>query len=172
MRRRPPRSPSSPTAPSPDPTGWLATGVASGIVTPPQSCHALFTFFERYSLLSRLLRRPDTNRQKAQRQARAYALSTCLRTFRGVPELPRVGVCYLQDSVHLHGLRLIEQAVIKDETVLDRLAVGVCAIEHLPALRELGILSAPQPLRKLAYDPNLDSSVLSFEWSEGEAKDA
>jgi hypothetical protein len=138
-------------------------------VTPPQTFHALFTFFERYSLLSRLLRRPDANRQKAQRQARAYALSTCLRTFRGVPDLQRVGVCYLQDTVHLHGLRMIEQAVIKDETVLDRLAVGVSAIEHLPALRELGILSAPQPLRKLAYDPNLDSYVLSF---EGEAKDA
>jgi len=149
--------------------GMLATGLASGIVTPPQTFHALFTFFEQYSLLSRLLRRPDTNRQKAQRQARAYALSTCLRTFRGVPDLQRMGVCYLQDTVHLHGLRVIEQAVIKDETVLDRLAVGVCAIEHLPDLRELGILSAPQPLRKLAYDPNLDSSVLSF---EGEAKDA
>ena len=149
--------------------GMLATGLASGIVTPPQSFHALFTFFERYSLLSRLLRRPDANRQKAQRQARAYALSTCLRTFRGVPDLQRVGVCYLQDTVHLHGLRMIEQAVIKDETVLDRLAVGVCAIEYLPDLRELGILSAPQPLRKLAYDPNLDSYVLSF---EGEAKDA
>src|SRR5260370_31195943 len=149
--------------------GGVATGQSSGSVSPPQTFHALFTFFEQYSLLSRRLRRPDTNRQKAQRQARAYALSTCLRTFRGVPDLQRVGVCYLQDTVHLHGLRVIEQAVIKDETVLDRLAVGVCAIEYLPDLRELGILSAPQPLRKLAYDPNLDSPVLSF---EGEATDA
>jgi transcriptional regulator with XRE-family HTH domain/tetratricopeptide (TPR) repeat protein len=152
--------------------GMLATGLACGVVTPPQTFRSLFTFFERYSLLGRLLRRPDANRQKARKQARTYALSTCLRTFRGVPDLQRAGVCYLQDTVHLHGLRLIEQAIKEDESVLDRLAVGVCAIEHLPDLQELGILSAPQPLRKLADDPHLDAYILSFEESEENEKHA
>jgi hypothetical protein len=77
-----------------------------------------------------------------------------------------VGICFLQDAVYLRGLRLIEQAVTEDETVLDRLSVGVCALEHLPDLQELGILSAPQPLRMLAYSPDLNDYILSFEQPE------
>src|SRR5260370_35849564 len=83
--------------------------------------------------------------------------------YRGVRDLEQAGICYLQDSIHLHGLRLVEQAVAEDETVLDRLAVGVCALEQLPDLQELGILSAPQPLRKLAYAVDLNDYILSFE---------
>ncbi len=152
--------------------GTLATGLASGVVTPPQTFLSLFTFFELFSLLNRLLKRPSAQRQKTQKQAQAYALSLCLRTYRGVPDLDRPGVCYLQDAVHLHGLRLIERAVKQDATVLDRLAVGVVALEHLPDLQELGILSSPQPLRGLAYDPDLDSYILSFSDTEGEEKHA
>lgn len=102
-------------------------------------------------------------RLKAQKRARDYAISLCLRTYRGVPDLNQAGVCYLQDTIHLHGLRLIEQAVAADETVLDRLAVGICALEQLPDLQELGIISALQPLRKLAYTVDLDDYILSFE---------
>ncbi len=146
--------------------GILATGLASGVITPPQTFLALFHFLELFSLLKRLLKRPGADKQKAQKQAQAYALSICLRTYRGVPDLERAGVCYLQDAIHYHGLRMIERAVEQDETVLDRLAVGVCALEYLPDLQELGIFLSPQPLRKLAYDPNLDSYILSFEESE------
>jgi Domain of unknown function (DUF1704) len=141
----------------------LAIGLASGVITPPQTFHSLFTFLESLSLLQRRLKHPEGDRQRAERQARAYALSICLRVYRGVPDLQRVGICFLQDAVYLRGLRLIEQAVAKDETVLDRLSVGVCALEHLPDLQELGILSAPQPLRTLAYSPDLDDYILSYE---------
>ncbi|HAG98714.1 MAG TPA: hypothetical protein DCL75_07625 [Ktedonobacter sp.] len=128
------------------------------------------TFLELFSLLSRLLNHPHADLQKLQKLARAYALSICLRTYRGVPDLEQAGVCYLQDALYVPGLRLIEQAVAQDETVLDRLAVGVVALELLPDLQELGITSAPQPLRKLAYDPDLDSHILSFEAAEEDEK--
>jgi hypothetical protein len=57
---------------------------------------------------------------------------------------------------------MIERAVAEDKTVLDRLAVGKVALDLLPDLQELGIVSALQPLRKLAYDPDLDAHILSF----------
>ncbi len=152
--------------------GALVTGFASGVVTPPQTFLSLFTLLELFSLLNRLLKNPEADRQKVQKQARAFALSVSLRTYRGVPNLERAGVCFLQDAVYLRGLREIEQAVAEDETVLDRLAVGVVALELLPDLRELGITSSPQSLRRLAYDPGLDSYILSFEMSEEEEKPA
>jgi DNA-binding SARP family transcriptional activator/tetratricopeptide (TPR) repeat protein len=144
----------------------LALGLACGVMTPPQTFLSLFTFLERYSLLARLLSNPEADREKLQKQARQYALTMCLRKYRGVPDLEQAGVCYLQDVVYLHGLRLIEKAVASDETVLDRLAVGNVALEHLPDLQELGIVSAPLPFRKLVFDPDLDAYILSFAQSE------
>jgi len=145
--------------------GTLAVGLACGVVTPPQTFLSLFTFLESFFLLRRLLKQPDIDLQKARQQVRTYTLSMCLRKYRGVPDLKQAGVCYLQDAVYLRGLRMIEHAVAEDETVLDRLAVGVCALELLPDLQELGILTSPQPLRKLAYAPKLDDYILSFEHS-------
>jgi len=66
----------------------------------------------------------------------------------------------------LRGLWKIEQAVAEDETVLDHLVTGVVALEYLPDLRELGIVSAPQPLRQLAQNPDLDDYIVSFEGPE------
>jgi len=123
--------------------GTLATGLASGILTPPQSFLPLFTFFDAFIFLYRLLKRPDQDVQTAQQYAQKLALARSLRTYRGV--------------------RKIEQALTQDETVLDRLAVGVVALEQLPDLEELGIVTAPQPLRKLAQNPDLDAYILSFE---------
>ncbi|HCP75503.1 MAG TPA: hypothetical protein DIU08_12785 [Ktedonobacter sp.] len=150
----------------------LAAGLACGVMTPPQTFLSVCTFLELFSLLSRLLNHPHADLQKLQKLARSYALSICLRTYRGVPDLEQAGVCYLQDALYLHGLRMIEQAVAQDETVLDRLAVGVVALELLPDLQELGITSAPQPLRKLAYDPDLDSHILSFVTADEDEKHA
>jgi hypothetical protein len=150
--------------------GTLATGLASGVMIPPQTFLSLCTFFELFSTLSRLLRYPDADLQEIQKEAREYALSMCLRTYRGVPDLKRAGICNLQDATHLHGLRLVEQAVAQDENVLDRLAVGVVSLELLSDLQELGIDSDSQPLRKLAYDPDLDSYILSFENKESKKK--
>lgn len=144
----------------------LKIGLAMGVMTPPQTFLSVYTFFELFSLLSRLLANPGVDQERLQRQTREYAFSMCLRTFRGVPDLHQAGICYLQDTVYLYGLHLIEQAVAEDETILDRLAVGVVALEDLHDLQELGITSVPQPLRKLAYDPDLDSYILSFEQQE------
>jgi Tetratricopeptide repeat/Domain of unknown function (DUF1704) len=146
--------------------GTLATGLARGVLTPPQTFLSLFTFFEAFILLYRLLKRPDQDAQTAQQYAKKLALARALRTYRGVPDLTRAGVCYSKDALYLRGLWKIEQALIQDETVLDRLAVGVVALEQLPDLKELGIVSTSQLLRKLAHDPDLDAYILSFEEPE------
>jgi hypothetical protein len=146
--------------------GTLATGLASGIVTPPQTFQFLYAFFEGYGLLRQFLQNPDTDIQKGREQAEKYAFQICLRTFRGVPDLEKTGVCYLQDAVYLHGALMVERAVAEDKTVFERLAVGRIALELLPDLQELGIISAPQSLRRLAYDPDLDTRILSFEQAE------
>jgi len=146
--------------------GTLATGLASGVMTPPQTFLSLYTFFESFHLLYRLLRRRDQDIQIAQEKAQKAAFVTCLRTYRGVPDLERAGVCFSKDAVYLRGLRLIEHAVAQDAAVLDRLAVGKVALEYLPDLQELGIVQSPQPLRKLANDPDLDAYILSFEQHE------
>lgn len=152
--------------------GTLATGLASGVVTPPQTFSSLFTFFELFFLLRRLLKQGDEDIQAAQEKARNAAIARCLRTYRGVPDLTKAGVCYLKDAIYLHGLCMIERAVAQDETILDSLAVGVITLDDLPDLQELGIIAPSQPLRKLVYDPDLDSYILSFEVFEKDAKDA
>ena len=144
----------------------LATGLASGVISSPQTFLSLFSFFEAFYLLHQLLQRLNADVQKAQEAARRHALAMCLRIYRGVPNLERAGVYYTKDAHYLRGLRKIEQAVAQDETVLDRLAVGVVALDRLSDLQELGIVTTPQSLRKLANDPELDAYILSFEESE------
>ena len=95
--------------------------------------------------------------------ARTYGLMMALRVFRGVPDLSHAGVCFLQDAMYLRGMRLIQRAVAEDATVLDRLAVGKCALDQLPALQELGIVAPPQSLRKLVEVADLYDYILSFE---------
>lgn len=149
--------------------GTLATGLASGVVTPPQTFLSLFTFFEAFFLLRRLLKRPNQEVTVARKHSQKIALDRCLRTYRGVPDLRQAGVCYLKDAVYLHGLWMVEQAVAQDAGVLDRLGVGVVSLEQLSDLQELGIVGSLQPLRKRAFDPHLDAYILSFETSEEHA---
>lgn len=75
-------------------------------------------------------------------------------------------MCYARDVHYLRGLRLIEGAVAGDETVLDRLAVGVVALDQLPDVQELGIVNTHQPLRKLAAMSDLEAYISSFEHPE------
>jgi hypothetical protein len=152
--------------------GTLATGLASGVVTPPQSFLSLFTFFELFVFLFRLIKRPDQTVRFAQKQARKIALARCLRTYRGVPDTERRGICYVKDALYLRGLLKIERAIAQDATVLDHLAVGVVALEQLPSLQELGIVSVPQSLAKLALDPELDAYILSFDDKEEKAEES
>ena len=144
---------------------WMtfALGLASGVMTPPQTFLSLFTFLEALTLLHGRLNWPERKWEKTRSYARTYALSICLRIYRGVPDLNRAGLCFLQDATYLRGLRLIEQAVSEDETVLERLAVGACALEDLPDLQELGIVAPPPSLRKLTTASDLNAYILSFD---------
>ncbi len=143
--------------------GTLSIGLACGIASPPQTFSSLLAFFEPFLLLYRLLWRDDEDRQTAERRAQRNAFTRCLRTFRGVPDLGRAGVCNTKDAVYLRGRWLIDQEVVRDETVLDRLAVGKVALELLPELEKLGITTSSQLFRTLAVDPDLDAYILSFE---------
>jgi len=143
--------------------GTLTTGLASGVVTPPQTFLSLYTFFHLFFLLHRRLWRPWDTMEIAQQQAHDLALWRCLYTYRGVPNLGQKGVCYLQDVIYLRGLLLIDRLVAEDETMLERLAVGKVAYELLPVLESLKIAMPPQPLRQLAYDPSLDTYIVSFD---------
>src|SRR5205823_1726278 len=71
--------------------GTLATGLASGILVPPQRFLSLVTFFEAFIYLYRLIKRPDQDVSTAQRLARKHALARGLRTFRGLPNLQHDG---------------------------------------------------------------------------------
>lgn len=148
--------------------GALSAGLASGVMTSPQSFRSLYQFLRTFLVLYRLIRRPDQNEETARHASHELALMLCLRAFRGVPDLDQPGVCYSKDVVYLRGLRLIEQAVATDATLLQRLAVGRIALEHLPAIEESGIAPPLQPLWNLAHDPDLDSYILSFEERENE----
>jgi hypothetical protein len=144
----------------------LATGLASGVMAPPLTFSSLYTFFKMLLLLYRRLLRPWRNIQSDQNRAHKIALTLCLRTFRGVRDLRQAGTCYLQDVAYLRGILLIDHAVAEDATILDRLAVGKIAYDLLPIIEPLRIVPAPQPLRELAYDPDLDHYILSFETHE------
>ena len=77
----------------------------------------------------------DQDLETAKKQAHKRAISRCLRTYRGVPDLERTGICYTKDVVYQRGMRLIEQAVAQDETVLEKQGKApVCEKEgHLVA---------------------------------------
>lgn len=145
--------------------GTVAIGLASGAIAAPQTFSVLLSFFEPFLLLYRLLWRDDEDRPTAEQRARTLALIRCLRTYRGVPDLKRAGVCSTKDTAYLRGYLQIKHAVAEDETILDRLAVGKVAIELLPDLHELGIKAPQHLLRTIAFDPALDDYILSFDGS-------
>lgn len=147
-------------------SGTLAVGLASGAVTAPLPFSSLYTFFHLLLLLYRRLLRPWQDIQTEEKSVRNLALARCLRTYRGVSDLSRKGVCHLQDGLYLRGLLQIERAVASNKHVLDRLAIGKIAYEVLPLLQPLQLVPPPQPLLQLAYDPALDHHILSFETAE------
>lgn len=146
--------------------GMLEMGLGCGVTVPPQTFSSLYQFFELLLLLHRRLWLPRQEPQTAQERVHKFAFTYCLRTFRGVPDLERVGVCHLQDVGYLRGFLLIDRAVAEDVSVLDYLAVGKVAYNLLPVIQPLHIVPPPQPFRELAYDPELDAFILSFEQSK------
>ena len=91
--------------------GTLATGFAAGVISPPQTFRSLYTIFEALLFLRRSLKQLDPDEETALQNARQSAKANCLRTFRGVPDLTRAGICYTKDALYLRGLRKVEQAL-------------------------------------------------------------
>jgi tetratricopeptide (TPR) repeat protein len=142
--------------------GTLATSLASGVTTPPLTFWALFTLLEQILVVQRLLQSFDANLATTQRKAHDLALTRCLRTFRGVPDLTHPGHCYTKDALYLRGLLSVGDALAKDETVLERLMVGMVGLEQLADLEELGIVTPPNRPQWLAHRPDLEAYILSF----------
>ena len=95
--------------------GGLAVGLASGVLTSAQTFSSLYRFFYPFLLLYRLLWRNDEDRPLAEQRARDCARFRCLRTFRGVPDLTRVGICHTRDVSYLRGRLQIERVVAQDK---------------------------------------------------------
>jgi len=148
--------------------GALTTGMASGVLTHPQSFRSLFAFLAPLLLLYRLLLRSDRDGDAAKARAQVLATTQCLRVYRGVPANAPAGICSTKDAVYLRGYWLIRRAVADDPTVIDRLTVGVVAFEDLPLLAELDLTSNLQPPAKVALDPDLETRLKSFEESQKE----
>jgi hypothetical protein len=143
--------------------GTLATGLASGVIASPLTFSRLCAFLEQFLFLYRRLNHLDKDEQRTRVKARDLARIRCLRTFRGVPDLTVAGVAYVKDALYLRGERTVSQQIQQDNTVLERLMVGVLGVEHLPDMEELGIVKPPYPPKWLAHDPELASYILSFE---------
>ncbi len=145
--------------------GTLATGLAAGVLSTPQTFLHLQHLLERLYLLDRLLSKREGDLGKAAATARRLALNRCLRTYRGVPDLTVAGICYAKDAIYLRGYLQLQQAVKEAPGVLDQLMVGKIAYEHLPDMKELGITIPSIRPRWYAQRPDLDEYILSFDAS-------
>jgi len=148
--------------------GTLATGLAAGVLSTPQTFLHLQQMLERLYLLDRLLSKREGDLGKATASARRLALNRCLRTYRGVPDLTVAGICYAKDAIYLRGYLQLQQAVKEDPGLLDRLMVGKIAYEHLPDMEELGITIPSIRPRWYAQRSDLDEYILSFDASHTE----
>jgi hypothetical protein len=142
--------------------GTLATGLAAGVLTPPQTFFSLYQFFETFLTLFRLVWRGDEDEPTARERAHGLARDRCLRTYRGIPPGSRLGICFCKDAVYEHGFLQVYDAVQQDRTVLDWLATGIIAIEQIPDLQALGISPTVRSPRTLLERPDLESYVLSL----------
>ncbi len=136
--------------------GTLATGLASGTVSPPLTFLNLYRFFEQVFLVSGML--AGKERTAALAEAKRTALNRCLRTFRGVPDLTAEGICSTKDTHYLAGYLAVSRA-LKSGTSFEQLMAGCFDLEQLIALQELGITQAAIPHQQLALTTNLDGLV-------------
>jgi tetratricopeptide (TPR) repeat protein len=142
--------------------GTLSTGLASGVLVPPQTFLSLYTFLADFLLLYRLIFLGQEDMTTAQTKARNVAQTRCLRNYRAVPDLTQLGICYPKDGAYERGLFQIYDAVAYDPTVLDWLAAGVVALEQIDDLKTLGISPAAHSSRALLEQPNLEAYIASF----------
>jgi len=149
--------------------GTIATGLASGAnclaggSVPAHSFYELFSFFEQYHLLNRLLAGKDKEYKIAQREARRLALNRCVRTWRGAPAPLVRGVCSTKDNSYLHGYLALQQALQENGLdIVDHLMVGAISLDQLDACAELGIVAPAIQHKRLAHDPNIRQRIASF----------
>ena len=142
--------------------GTLAVGLAcgaslsSGVKIRAHSFRVLFLFLEQYFLLTRVLNGAAHTIEAAREQARTLALTRCLRTFRGVPDLNRHGICSAKDNCYVQGYLAVKEAIAQQgEDVLTRLMVGAVALEQLDDLAELGIVTPAVRAQWVARNPHL-----------------
>lgn len=149
--------------------GTLATGMAygvrlsSGALIPPHSFRSLFLFLERYFFLASILSGATQTIEAARERARTLALTRCLRTFRGVPDLNRPGICSVKDNCYVQGYLALKDAIAqRGEELLVRLMVGAVALEQLDDLAGLGIVTPAIRARWVARDPHLRERITSL----------
>jgi hypothetical protein len=149
--------------------GTFAVGLAcgarlsSGVKVRAHSFQALFRFLEQYFLLTGVLNGAAPTIEAARERARTLALTRCLRTFRGVPDLTRHGICSAKDTCYVQGYLAIREAIAQQgEEVLTRLMVGAVALEQLDDLATLGIVTPALRARWVAHDPHLLERITSL----------
>jgi len=149
--------------------GTLAVGLAcgarlsSGVKIRAHSFRALSLFLEQYFLLTSVLNGTAHTIEAARERARSLALTRCLRTFRGVPDLTRHGICSAKDTCYVQGYLAVKDAVAQQgEDVLTRLMVGAIALEQLDDLATLGIVTPSLRARWVARDPYLLERITSM----------
>jgi Domain of unknown function (DUF1704) len=140
----------------------LATGLASGAICLPLPFSVLYQVFRGIKLLTDLLAGKQASAEKLLEDAHKYAQNRCLRTFRGVSDLSRLGICSTKDILYQRGYFAVAASLQEDSTRFDRLMVGAAGIHQLDNLAELGIVSPPTAHRRLATDPALESYVMQF----------
>jgi len=142
--------------------GTLATGLASGVLTPPLTFYELATFLEKKFLIDDCLSSGGAiTWEKSVASARQQAWVRAARTFRGVPHLEQAGCCTLKDVSYLRGYFAVKQAI--EETEEQRLLVGKIGIEHLDQMNELDIIAPAYPHHHLALVPDLLDRVSQYE---------
>jgi transcriptional regulator with XRE-family HTH domain len=142
-------------------TGTLATGLATGVLTPALSFYELALFLEKVFLVHRLTTIKSITWDDAVRSARQGAWSRACRTFRGVPQLEEAGCCSLKDNIYLHGYLAVKQALENYDE--ERLLVGKVGVEHLEIMSELNILTSRYQHHHLALLPDLLDRICQFE---------
>jgi len=151
--------------------GTLATGLAAGVMTPPQTFQALYQFFVTFLTLYRLIWRGDEDEEVARERAKSLAQTRCLRTFRGVPSRARPGICFTKDAGYQRGFFKVYDAVQEDPTILDWLGSGIVAIEQIPDLQALDVSPVGHSSRALLERPDLEAYVLSLQDADVSAHD-
>ena len=117
--------------------GTLATGLASGAICPPLPFSALYRVFRAIKLLTDLLAGKQANREKLLEDAHTWAQNRCLRTFRGVSDLTKLGICSTKDILYQRGYFAVASALEEDLARFDRLMVGAVGLHHAHRLSGL-----------------------------------